>query len=143
LSFSYLMTTGRPLAFMDRGYVDFPRLHALHQTGAFFVTRAKLPMDARRVYSAATGRSTGVISDQRVTLNGYYPAWKYPEHLRRIQFKDPEAGKTLSFLTNNTALHRSCQRRSSRKHVLYAPCRADASQTDMLDVATQLTLFDF
>jgi hypothetical protein len=89
---------------MDRGYVDFARLYALHQAGAFFVTRAKSPMDARRVYSAATDRSTGVISDQRVMLNGYYSARKYPEHLRRIRFKDPESGKTLIFLTNNTTL---------------------------------------
>jgi hypothetical protein len=89
---------------MDRGYVDFARLYALHQAGAFFVTRAKSPMDARRVYSAATDRSTGVISDQRVMLNGYYSARKYPEHLRRIRFKDPVTGKMLIFLTNNTAL---------------------------------------
>jgi len=89
---------------MDRGYVDFARLHALHQAGAFFVTRAKSPMDARRVYSAATDRSTGVISDQRVMLSGFYSARKYPEHLRRIRFKDPVTGKTLIFLTNNTAL---------------------------------------
>ena len=89
---------------MDRGYVDFARLYALHQAGAFFVTRAKSPMDARRVYSAATDRSTGVISDQRVMLNGYYSAKNYPEHLRRVRFKDPESGKTLVFLTNNTTL---------------------------------------
>jgi len=89
---------------MDRGYVDFARLFALHQAGAFFVTRAKSPMDARRVYSGATDRSTGVISDQQVMLNGYYSAKKYPEHLRRVRFKDPESGKTLIFLTNNTAL---------------------------------------
>ena len=89
---------------MDRGYVDFARLFALHQAGAFFVTRAKSPMDARRVYSAATDRSTGVISDQQVMLNGYYSARKYPEHFRRIRFKDPESGKTLIFLTNNTTL---------------------------------------
>ena len=89
---------------MDRGYVDFARLYALHQAGAFFVTRAKSPMDARRVYSAGTDRSTGVISDQQVMLNGYYSAKKYPEHFRRIRFKDPESGKTLIFLTNNTAL---------------------------------------
>jgi hypothetical protein len=89
---------------MDRGYVDFARLHALHQAGAFFVTRAKSPMDARRVYSAPTDRSTGIISDQRVMLNGHYSAKKYPEHLRRVRFKDPESGKTLIFLTNNTAL---------------------------------------
>ncbi len=89
---------------MDRGYVDFERLYALHQAGAFFVTRAKSPMDARRVYSATVDRATGVICDQRVMLNGYYSAKKYPEHLRRIRFKDPESGKTLVFLTNNTVL---------------------------------------
>lgn len=89
---------------MDRGYLDFSRLYALHQAGAFFVTRAKSPMDARRVYSAVVERSTGVICDQRVMLNGYYSARKYPEHLRRIRFKDPETGKKLIFLTNNTAL---------------------------------------
>ena len=89
---------------MDRGYVDFARLHALQQAGAFFVTRAKSPMDARRVYSAPTDRSTGIISDQQVMLNGHYSAKKYPQHLRRIRFKDPESGKTLVFLTNHMAL---------------------------------------
>jgi hypothetical protein len=88
----------------DRGYVDFARLHALHQAGAFFVTRAKSPMDAGRVYSAATDRGAGVISDQRVMLNGHYSARNWPVHLRRVRFKDPESGKTLVFLTNNTAL---------------------------------------
>ncbi len=89
---------------MDRGYLDFSRLYTLHQAGAFFVTRAKSPMDARRVYSATTDRAKGVLCDQRVMLNGYYSAKAYPEHLRRIRFKDPESGKTLVFLTNNTAL---------------------------------------
>jgi len=89
---------------MDRGYLDFTRLYTLHQAGSFFVTRAKTPMDARRVYSAATQRDTGVICDQRVMLNGHYSAKAYPEHLRRIRFKDPETGKKLVFLTNNTAL---------------------------------------
>ena len=100
------MLTFEPGAFyvMDRGYVDFARLYTLHQTGAFFVTRAKSPMAARRVYSTPTDRSTGVISDQQVMLNGYYSARKYSEHLRRVRFKDPETGKTLIFLTNNTAL---------------------------------------
>ena len=89
---------------IDRGYVDFARLYALHQAGAFFVTRAKAGMDARRVYSDRVDRSTGIICDQRVILNGHYSAKKYPEHLRRIRFKDPESGKTLVFLTNNTML---------------------------------------
>lgn len=89
---------------MDRGYVDFTRLYAMHQAGAFFVTRAKQGMDARRVYSSPTQRSTGVICDQRVMLNGFYSAKAYPEHLRRVRFKDPESGETLVFLTNNTVL---------------------------------------
>src|SRR5436190_18930144 len=89
---------------MDRGYVDFTRLYAMHQAGAFFVTRAKSPMDARRVYSAPTDRSTGVICDQRVMLQGFQSAKAYPEHLRRVRFKDPSSDKTLVFLTNNTAL---------------------------------------
>jgi len=89
---------------MDRGYLDFGRLFTLHQTGAFFVTRAKHGMDARRVYSSPTDRSTGIICDQRIMLNGFYISQDYPEQLRRIRFKDPESGKTLVFLTNNTTL---------------------------------------
>ena len=89
---------------MDRGYLDFHRLYKLHQTGAFFVTRAKRGMDARRVYSSPTDRSTGVICDQMILMNGFYTAKDYPEQLRRIRFKDPVSGKTLVFLTNNTTL---------------------------------------
>ena len=89
---------------MDRGYLDFTRLYNMHQAGAFFVTRTKRGMDARRVYSAPTQRDTGVICDQSIAMNGFYIAKDYPELLRRIRFKDPETGKTLVFLTNNTML---------------------------------------
>jgi Transposase DDE domain/Domain of unknown function (DUF4372) len=89
---------------MDRGYVDFGRLYRLHQAGAFFVTRAKSNLDAHRVYSTATDRTTGVIADQTITLDGYYTSRDYPVHLRRVRFRDPKTGKTLVFLTNQTAL---------------------------------------
>jgi Transposase DDE domain/Domain of unknown function (DUF4372) len=89
---------------MDRGYLDFARLYKLHQMGAFFVTRAKRGMDARRVYSAATDRVAGVVCDQRIAMNGFYTVKDYPEYLRRIRFKDPDSGKTLVFLTNNMLL---------------------------------------
>ena len=59
---------------MDRGYVDFARLHVLHQAGAFFVTRAKANLDARRVYSAPTDRIAGVIADQTIALGGVVAA---------------------------------------------------------------------
>jgi hypothetical protein len=89
---------------MDRAYVDFTRLHLLHQLGAFFVTRAKSNMDAHRLYSAPTDRLSGIICDQTISLDGPQTKWNYPEHLRRIRFKDPDTGKTLVFITNNFAL---------------------------------------
>ena len=89
---------------MDRAYVDFVRLHILHLAGAFFVTRAKSNLNAHRVYSAKTDRSTGILCDQTIALDGFYTRQDYPDHLRRIRFKDPEAGKTLVFLTNNFTL---------------------------------------
>jgi len=63
---------------MDRGYLDFERLHLLHQAGAFFVTRAKSNLDARRIYSAPIDRATGIICDQTIALNGYYSQQHYP-----------------------------------------------------------------
>ncbi|MCK9468805.1 MAG: IS4 family transposase, partial [Porticoccaceae bacterium] len=85
---------------MDRGYLDFERLFALHDAGAFFVTRAKSNTDLRRIYSAPSDRAQGIICDQTVTLSGFYSQKHFPQHLRRIRFKDPETGKTLIFLTN-------------------------------------------
>ena len=89
---------------MDRGYLDFARLYKLHRSNAFFVTRAKRGMNARRVYSAPTDRSTGVLCDQTIALNGVLVSKKYPLHLRRIRYKDQKTGKTLVFLTNNLTL---------------------------------------
>jgi hypothetical protein len=89
---------------VDRGYVDFSCLHALHRAGAFFVTRAKSNMDAHRVYSVPTDRTTGVTCDQTISLDGNDTSQNYPEPLRRIRFKDLESGKTLVFITNNFSL---------------------------------------
>jgi len=89
---------------MDRAYLDFQRLYDIHRQGAFYVTRAKRGMDARRVCSMPADREQGVICDQRVTLNGFYASRNYPELIRRIRYKDAETGNTLVFLTNNTAL---------------------------------------
>ena len=89
---------------MDRGYLDFRRLYQMHHAGAFFVTRAKHNMNARRVYSQRTDRTTGIICDQSVLLNGFYAAQHYPENLRRIRYRDPITDKALIFLTNNFVL---------------------------------------
>jgi hypothetical protein len=89
---------------MDRGYIDFQRLYRLHQAGSFFVTRAKRNMDAQRRYSRPTDRSTGVIFDQTLVLRGYQSAKDYPDPFRGIRYKDPDTGKRLLFISNNTAL---------------------------------------
>ena len=100
----FLPTEAGAFYVMDRGYLDFARLYAVSQTGAFFVIRAKHNTRLRRVYSAAKDRQAGVICDQTVTFTGYAAKRDYPAHLRRIRFKDPETGKTLVFLTNNFVL---------------------------------------
>lgn len=90
---------------MDRGYVDFQRLYVIHQAGAFFVTRTKVNMKYHRVYShPVPGPATGVGSDQSIALDGFYTKQDYPQHLRRVSFRDPETGLHLVFLTNNFTL---------------------------------------
>ena len=89
---------------MDRAYLDFDRLFALEQAGAFFVTRAKSNLRTKRRHSYPVDRATGLICDQAVVLTGYYSQKGYEKPLRRIRFKDPETGKSLVFLTNNFAL---------------------------------------
>src|SRR6266550_7051543 len=89
---------------MDRGYIDFRRLYAIHQAGAFFVTRTKNNMKYHRVYSHAVDKTTGVGADQSIALDGFYTKRDYPQHLRRVSFCDPETSKRLVFLTNNFVL---------------------------------------
>lgn len=89
---------------VDRAYLDFRRLHKLDQAGAFFVTRAKKNFRCRRIYSAPSDRTLGIIADQTIALDGVRTKHYYPAQLRRIRYKDPASGKTLVFLTNRTGL---------------------------------------
>ena len=89
---------------MDRGYVDFERLYAIHQASAFFVTRAKDNCDWRRIYSRPVDKTTGVQCDQTIALNGFYAGKRYPQYLRRVRYLDAVNHKRLVFLTNNLEL---------------------------------------
>ena len=86
---------------MDRGYVDFTRLYRLHQSKAFFITRAKRPMRFDAVKSRPVDKATGLICDQSIRLTGANTRKGYPEYLRRIRYRDPETGRTLVFLAND------------------------------------------
>jgi hypothetical protein len=89
---------------MDRGYLDFGRLHTLHQAQAFFVTRAKSNTQFRRIYSHAIDRSTGLRCDQTIRLTGVHTHRDYPALLRRVKFYDATHDKQLVFLTNHFEL---------------------------------------
>jgi len=89
---------------MDRGYLDFRRLYRMHQSGAFFVTRAKKRFDCRRLYSQVVNKKTGLQCDQIVVLNNPVPKRGYPERLRRVRYFDGASQKRFVFLTNNFLL---------------------------------------
>jgi len=89
---------------LDRAYLDFCRLHRIHQSSAFFVTRAKSGFRFRRLYSQPVDKASGLQCDQIVSLHGFYARKDYPGKLRRIRFYDSDQDRRLVFLTNNTTL---------------------------------------
>ena len=86
---------------MDRGYLDFTRLYNIQQCLGFFITRAKSNFNFKRLYSQPVDKTTGILCDQIIVLNGFYAKKGYPDKLRRIRYHDADNNKTLIFLTNN------------------------------------------
>ena len=89
---------------MDRGYVDFARLHRLHAGAAFFITRAKRGMDFRVIERRAVSSDGNVRSDRLVRLCGPKSRTLYPDTLRLVRYVDPDTQKRFMFMTNNMAL---------------------------------------
>ncbi len=89
---------------MDRGYVHFKRLFAIHQSGAFFVTRTEKKTRYERQYSRSVDRGSGLRMDQTIRLTGETTKRTYPEALRCVGYRDPVTGKRFRFLTNNFLL---------------------------------------
>ena len=89
---------------MDRGYLDFKRLHNFESSDAYFVIRAKSNFQFRRLYSNKVDKSTGLKCDQTVLLAGFYPSKNYPDKLRRVRYHDSKTGKNFIFLTNNFSI---------------------------------------
>jgi IS4 transposase len=86
---------------MDRGYLDFARLHAFHRAGAFFVSRTKADILMHRCHSRPVDKTTGLRSDQTVFLTSAVSRRHYPDPLRRIRFRDVDKQRSLGFLTNS------------------------------------------
>lgn len=86
---------------MDRGYLDFRRLHRINKHFGYFIIRAKKNMKFRRLYSQKVEKSSGVLSDQVIRVSGFYAQKDYPEELRRVKYHDKKTDKNFAFLTNN------------------------------------------
>ena len=89
---------------MDRGYLDFRRLWALEQAGAFFVVRSKRHVRFRVLASRPVDKATGLRCDQTVRLTTRWSQAAYPRELRRIHFYNAEHQITLVFLSNQFEL---------------------------------------
>ena len=89
---------------MDRGYVDFARLHRFTDEAAFFVTRTKRGIRFRRQVSRPVDFATGLVSDHTVALVTRDARRDYPQPLRRVRYTDLATNKRLVFLTNNFTL---------------------------------------
>ena len=85
---------------MDRGDLDFGRLHRLKSGLAFFVTRAKTNLAFSRRSSRRVDKTTGLRSDQTIVLRGPKTAKLYPDPLRRVVYRDAKTGKRFVFLSN-------------------------------------------
>ena len=91
----------------DRAYLDFAWINHLILNGVFLVTRMKKGirhkvLERRSVKPAP--RRRGVTCDQTIELTSAHGKKRCPHPLRRIGFKDPDAGKRCVFLTTNFKL---------------------------------------
>ena len=89
---------------MDKAYVDFKRLWKLNQNNVTFIIRAKDNMDYKVIGRRVVNKTTGIICDQTIILQGIKTSKYYPDALRRIRYNDKETGNVLVFLTNNFKL---------------------------------------
>jgi transposase len=92
---------------LDRGYIDFKRLHQLTERGMSFVVRAKGNLQWRSVQTHAVGaaqKACGVRADHTIALCGQHSQNRYPTLLRRVRFFDEATCLELVFLTDRLDL---------------------------------------
>jgi hypothetical protein len=90
---------------LDKGYIDFHRLYTLiHQSRAFFVTRAKDNIKYEVISSADVDQDAGLISDQLIKLTGCKSSKSYPETFRLVIYEDYSTGIVYTFMTNDLDL---------------------------------------
>ena len=98
------LVPGGAIYVMDRGYIDFDRLGRFHETGSFFVIRAKTNLKAERRYSHAVDRSTGLVCDQTITLTSFYSHKGFPRRCSTSGSRIPRPASDWSFSPTTSAL---------------------------------------
>jgi hypothetical protein len=89
---------------MDRGYLDFSRLHTLHQAGAYFIIRARKDLRFVRYVSQPIDADSGLCSDHLGRLRGFYSRKAFPDKLRVVRFYDRVQDRRFGFLSNHLLL---------------------------------------
>lgn len=89
---------------MDRGYLDFERLYRMHQSGAWFLMRAKKNLRVNRRYSHPIDDRSVIGCDQTVVFKHWKTHTRYPIPLRRIRVRDPDTRESIVLLTNHFGL---------------------------------------
>ena len=104
---------------LDRAYVDFDRLYAIQQAGAFFVVRAKKNFRFRRQYSHAVDKPTASGATRRC-------AWPTTRPRSAIPPRSVLCAFTMS---NMIATSRSSPTRLTCRRSPWRPCTSPAGKS--------------
>jgi len=88
----------------DKGYTDYGFFHQIQDSEAFFVTRAKIGMQAHVIGQQELPKNKAVLADQMIELTSHTGYEHFPFPLRLIRFHDEENDRIFEFLTNNFKL---------------------------------------
>jgi len=86
---------------IDRGYLDYSLYARWTEQEVWFVTRERSNADYQVLAEQETPTQGGVVGDKTIELTSRHARTRCPYPLRRIEYRDPETGKLLVFLTNH------------------------------------------
>jgi putative transposase len=89
---------------VDRGYVDFKRLHDINLAGSTFVTRMKENCQFDYVTFRSFSQIGPIRFDGTVRLAAEKAKKDYPEAIRLVSCHDQETDRDYQFMTNNFEL---------------------------------------
>ncbi len=86
---------------LDRGYVDFKRLHKINLAGSYFVTRMKGNCQWDLVKPISFSDQGAVKFDAVVRFSSQKAKEKYPNDIRQVTYHDAESDRSYDFMTND------------------------------------------